>query len=129
MSTPTFTNIGHAVNHFFTGTANMTSEELSDCIEWVEHHAQKGCIWIEYRRDRFNHECVKTVDGWNIPEEVKVNYVNELEDIQEPMGVKHRKFNSVVEADEFARSVRDNGGYANVFVNEKLIGTFVNLPE
>jgi|TARA_R100000149_G_C5879745_1_gene144370 hypothetical protein len=60
---------------------------------------------------------------------VQVNFVNKISDIGTGNAVNYRHFNTVVDADEFARSVRDNGGYANVFLDGKLIGTFVNFPE
>lgn len=67
MSTPTFKNVGQAVNHFFTITDTTSSEEVKHCAEWVAEHAKRGVISIEYRQDR-SGRWVKTVDGWNLPE-------------------------------------------------------------
>ena len=67
MSTPTFKNVGQAVNHFFTITDETSSEEVKHCARWVAEHAERGVIAIEYRQDQSGH-WVKTVDGWNLPE-------------------------------------------------------------
>lgn len=67
MDTPTFKNVGQAVNHFFTGTDKMSRDEVINCVEWVQKHAEKGCIWIEYRLTPFGDKWVKTVDGWRLP--------------------------------------------------------------
>jgi hypothetical protein len=55
---------------------------------------------------------------------VEVRFVEEMADFMKVNGVKFRHFGSVVEADKFAKSVKDSGGLANVFLDGVLLGTF-----
>jgi hypothetical protein len=54
----------------------------------------------------------------------EVRFVKKITDIGSGNAVKYRHFDNVVEADKFAASVKSDGGWANVLVDGKLIGSF-----